>query len=70
MFMIFVAAAIPRQLARRVQFVMSGESDVVKAANCVPHDVGDPGRLAVLKNSLIPVSLLLEVFNLLSTIQA
>lgn len=38
-----IAAAIPRQLARRVQFCMSGEYDVVKASNCVPHDVGDPG---------------------------
>ena len=34
---------IPREQARRVVFCMSGEVDVSKKADCVPHDIGNPG---------------------------
>jgi non-lysosomal glucosylceramidase len=37
-----IAAAIPHEDTRHIRFCMSGEVDVVKKADCVPHDVGDP----------------------------
>ncbi|XP_013405855.2 non-lysosomal glucosylceramidase-like [Lingula anatina] len=37
-----LAMDIPREDLTRFKFCMDGNVDVVKAKNCVPHDVGDP----------------------------
>ena len=33
--------------AERVKFLMAGETGIRKVANCVPHDIGDPGRFVL-----------------------
>jgi hypothetical protein len=43
-FTLYAAAAIPQEQAHRVVYCMSGEYDVSKQRDCVPHDIGDPGK--------------------------
>jgi hypothetical protein len=46
------ALSIPQEQAHRVVFCMSGECDISKQRDCVPHDIGDPGK----NNSIMKTS--------------
>ena len=41
---VFSAHAIEVEDSKRIVYLHSGERDVLKAKNCVPHDLGDPGK--------------------------
>ena len=38
------ADAIGREQLTKVKYCMSGTWNASKAINCVPHDIGDPGK--------------------------
>ena len=42
----FAAAAVSLEQGKKVKYCMSGNVDVAKAKNAVPHDIGDPGKQA------------------------
>lgn len=45
MLLLFLAGdTITAEDRERVKFLMAGENGIRKVANCVPHDIGDPGR--------------------------
>lgn len=60
------AGAIPLEQANRVVYCMSGESDVSKQRDCVPHDVGDPGECIDEFLCIAAVFLLKKLFVLIS----
>lgn len=37
----------------RVMFLMAGEVGIRKVANCIPHDIGDPGNLRFLRQIML-----------------
>ena len=41
----FIGDTVTIEDKERVKFLMAGQTGVRKVANCIPHDIGDPGEM-------------------------